>query len=81
MRLLGIISAHWEWLEMVLERAIAEIMEQKYSRVALLTGNIGFYAKCDLILVYARVFEKENPDTWKVFTLTVKSLSVRPETS
>ena len=74
MRLVGIISAHWEYVELLLERAIAEVMGRKYSDIALLTGNIGFYQKCDLILVYARVFEEPEPETWKRFTGAIKEL-------
>jgi hypothetical protein len=74
MRLVGIISAHWEWVELILERAIAEIMEHKFSRVALLTNEISFSSKCDLVLVYARVYEDADPETWKLFTLAIKGL-------
>jgi hypothetical protein len=68
MRLVGIISAHSEWLELLMERAIAEIMEHEYIRVALLTTNIGFRSKCDLLMAYARPFQTENqPENWKEF--------------
>ena len=60
MRLVGIISAHWEWLEVLMERAIAEIMEHQYTRVALLTVNIGFKSKCDLLMTYARPFQQKT---------------------
>ena len=72
--MVGIISAHWEWVELILERAIAEIMEHPFPRVALLTNSISFYTKCDLILVYARVYEKTEPDTWKQFTSAILAL-------
>jgi hypothetical protein len=74
MRMVGIISAHWEWVELILERAIAEIMEHQFSRVALLAQNISFSNKCDLVLVYARVFEEVEPDTWKQFTIAIRDL-------
>jgi hypothetical protein len=74
MRMVGIISAHWEWIELILERAIAEIMEHPFPRVALLTNSISFYTKCDLILVYARVYEESHPDIWKQFTAAIIGL-------
>jgi hypothetical protein len=68
MRLIGIISAHWEWLELLMERAIAEIMEHEFTSVALLTTNIGFRSKCELLMAYARPFKTENqPENWKEF--------------
>jgi hypothetical protein len=74
MRMVGIISAHWEWVELILERALAEVMEHEFHRVALLAQNISFSSKCDLILIYARVFEVQAPETWKLFTLAIKDL-------
>jgi hypothetical protein len=74
MRLVGIIAAHMEWIELVLERAIAEIMEHKFPRIALLSNLVSFSDKCDLILAYARVFEEPNPETWKLFTKSIESL-------
>jgi hypothetical protein len=63
MRLVGIIALHWEWVEILLERAIADIMEHDFNRIALLTNNISFGDKCDLVLTYARVFEEPEPET------------------
>jgi hypothetical protein len=74
MRMVGIIAAHWEWIELILERSIAEIMEQQHHTVGLLTANISFGSKCDLILVYARVFEKDQPQVWKEFTTAIEAL-------
>jgi hypothetical protein len=74
MRLVGIIAAHMEWLELLLERAIAEIQEHDFYRVALLTNEISFSSKCDLILVYARVYEDKEPPLWKQFTVTIGKL-------
>jgi hypothetical protein len=74
MRLLGIIAAHWEWIELILERAIAEVMEHKWSRVRLLTVDIGFRSKCDLLKVYARPFETEEPASWQEFNKIIKGL-------
>ena len=69
MRMVGVISAHWEYLEILLERAIADTMGRDYYEVQLLTENVSFTNKCDLVLIYARPFEKTEPDEWKKFTL------------
>jgi hypothetical protein len=74
MRLVGIIAAHWEWVELILERALAEIMEHQFARVALLTNQVSFSDKCDLVLVYARVYETTDPTTWSLFTKAIVAL-------
>jgi hypothetical protein len=74
MRLVGIIAAHWEWVELILERVVAEVGEHDFSRVGLLTNEISFGAKCDLILVYARPFETTAPETWRRFTIAIRDL-------
>ncbi len=74
MRLVGIIALHWEWVEIVLERVLADVMEQDFSSIALLTNNVSFRDKCDLILTYARVFEEPEPETWKRFTKSITRL-------
>ena len=74
MRMVGIISTHWEWVELILERALAEIMEHDPKRVGVLTTNIGFYQKCDLILAHARVFQQNDPPKWRAFTNCIESL-------
>ena len=50
MRMVGIIAAQWEWIELLLERALAEVMELDPERIAVLTTNLGFQTKCDIIL-------------------------------
>ena len=74
MRMVGIISTHWEWVELILERAVAKVMEHDPNRVAALTTNIGFHQKCDLILAHARVFQQNDPPKWRVFTDCIESL-------
>jgi hypothetical protein len=74
MRMVGVISAHWEYLEILLERAIADIMGRNFYEVQLLTENISFTNKCDLVLIYARPFEKAEPDEWKKFTSAIADL-------
>jgi hypothetical protein len=74
MRMVGIISTHWEWVELILERAVAEVMEHDPNRVAALTTNIGFHQKCDLILAHARVFQQNDPPKWRAFTNCIESL-------
>jgi hypothetical protein len=74
MRLLGIIATHWEWVELILSKAVAEVMEHDPNRVAILTANIGFHDKCDIILAYARFLRETDPDEWTKFTTTLKTL-------
>ena len=74
MRMVGIIACQWEHIEKTLEHTVAESMGHKPSRVGLLTMNIGFHTKCELILAYARAFEKEEPLTWKLFTSSIEHL-------
>ncbi len=74
MRLVGIIAAHWEFIELILERVVAEVMEHEFSRVSLLTANIGFRSKCDLLMVYARPLETAEPTEWKAITQAVEAL-------
>ena len=74
MRMVGIIAAHWEWIEAILERSVAEIMEHDPNRVAVLTVNISFHPKCDIILAHARAFEKAGPPQWSAFTTAITRL-------
>lgn len=74
MRLLGIIAAHWETVDYFLGRVVAGVMEHDYDRVALLVANIGFQQKCDLILAYARHFQKTDPPEWSKFTKVIETL-------
>jgi hypothetical protein len=74
MRMVGIISTHWEWIEVMMERAVAEVMQHQPARVQILTANINFHTKCDIILAYARHFQKEDPEQWKKFTTTIEGL-------
>ena len=74
MRLVGIISAHWEWVELILERAVAEVMQHQPHRVALLTSSISFHTKCDLLMIYARALEPYDPPGWKEFTAMMVDL-------
>ncbi|WP_157100301.1 hypothetical protein [Rhodoplanes sp. Z2-YC6860] len=73
-RLVGIIAAHMEWIELLLERAIAEIQEHDFYRIALLTNEVSLSSECDLILGYARVFEDKHQDIWKQFTGAIKQI-------
>jgi hypothetical protein len=68
MRLVGIIAAHWEFLDVVLQRTLAEIMGHDHHQLALLTENVPFRAKRELLMAYARSLEDSEPDLWKEFT-------------
>jgi hypothetical protein len=74
MRMVGIIAAHWEQAELMMERAIAETMEHEFARVAILTANIGFRSKCDLLMAHARVFQQADKATWSEFTQIIRDL-------
>lgn len=68
MRIVGIIAAHWECLDFMLQRAVAFVSMHDFYRVHLLTDNIGFRTKVDLLMAYARPFQDAEPDIWKEFT-------------
>jgi hypothetical protein len=74
MRLVGIISAHWEWVELTLERTVAEAMDREYQEVGLLTENITFHALCDVLTIYSQPLETLRPDLWKEFSATLTDL-------
>ncbi len=61
MRLIGIIAAHWEAIDITLQQALAEVMELEFDRVALLIRHIGFGNKINLLMIYARrAFQEEG---------------------
>src|SRR5262245_22795247 len=74
MRLVGIIAAHWEFLDILLQRILAEVMEHDPHRVALLTENIPFRAKTELLMAYARALQEREPQLWDEFTKAHSSL-------
>jgi hypothetical protein len=77
MRLIGIITAHWEHVENFIEAAVAKIMELDPNRIRLLTMNISFHPKTDLLLAYARAAFLRESDTdprWTAFNELVKEL-------
>lgn len=79
MRMVGIIAAHWELIEVTLERTIAEIMDLDFNRVAFLTTNLGFQTKCDIILLHARPFKETHKPTWNRFTEAYEGLKKAQE--
>jgi hypothetical protein len=74
MRLVGVISTHWEYVEVMLQRAVAEAMKLNYSQVTVLTENISVHAHCDLLMIFARPLEKAEPEAWKQFTTMLAAL-------
>src|SRR5688572_7331575 len=66
-RMIGIIAALWERLDFVLELAVAEVGMHNPFEVGLLTLNLTFTAKIELILVYAEPLKKKAPDEWTKF--------------
>jgi len=75
MRMVGVISAQWEWIEIVMEKVVAEVMTLKHAQVGLLTTNLSFRVKCDLIKIYARPLEETDPASWRRFTKAIESLT------
>ncbi len=74
-RLIGIIAAHWERVEYLLEWTVAEAANLKHHRVGLLTTNIGFRSKCDIVLSYARALEPTAPSEWKAIKAGIKKIT------
>jgi hypothetical protein len=74
MRLVGIVAAHWEFLDVIIQRALAEVMEHDHHRIALLTENIPFRSKMDLLMAYARPFQERRPGVWQDFTKVDKEV-------
>ena len=54
MRLVGIIAAHWESIDVILQRGIADAMDVPLPDIRLLTENLSVAAKIDLITAKAR---------------------------
>ena len=79
MRMVGIIAAQWEFIELTLERTIAEIMELDIDRVGVLTTNLGFQTKCDIILLHARPLKETDKPTWNRFTKAYEGLKKAQE--
>ena len=76
MRLIGIIAAHWEAIDITLQQALAEIMDLEFDRVALLIRHIGFGGKIDLLRIHARrAFQEEgHKELWKEFNATIEEI-------
>ena len=69
MRLVGIIAAHWEFLDLTIQMALAESMGHTHARVALLLDNMTFRSKIDLLMSYVRVaYKDKEPKRWSEFT-------------
>ena len=69
MRLVGIIAAHWEFVEQItLTRAIAGMMELDYNQVALLLANVGFQSKVDLLVVHTAPLKDTDKPAWERIT-------------
>ena len=69
MRLVGIIAAHWEHVDYILQRAVAEVMGFQMGTVQLLTENLSVAAKIDLLIAYAR--ESLDKEEFSEFTKVI----------
>ncbi len=74
MRLVGIIACHWECLDLTIQRTIAEVMQHKFERVALLTENLSFNSKMDLLTGYVRMLKPLAPTFWDEYTSIQRSV-------
>lgn len=76
MRLIGIIAAHWEAVDVTMQRAICEIMELPFGRTALLAAGISFGDKINILLIYGRhAFENDNHmPVWKEYAKLIERL-------
>jgi hypothetical protein len=68
MRLVGIIAAHWEAFDIVIQRSVAEVLSLKFDDVIMLTESLSPTAKLDILLTHARELPKEE---WKRFERTL----------
>jgi hypothetical protein len=62
------IAAHWEMLDIVLQRTLAEVMEHDHTRVALLTENIPFRIEERTPDGLHSPLKEEEPTLWDEFT-------------
>ena len=76
MRLVGIIAAHWEAIDITLQQALAEIMELEFDRVALLIRHISLGGKIDLLTIHARraLQEEGHKELWTEFNKTIEGI-------
>ena len=74
LRMVGVIAAQWEWIERVLEEAIAGVMEHDHGRVAMFLANISFSDKCDLFLAHARPFQEKAPAEYQEISMVLQNL-------
>jgi hypothetical protein len=64
--MIGVISAQWETIEQLLEDTVADMLGIRRASVGLLTPNIGFRSKIEIILAVGRkAFEETLPINWK----------------
>lgn len=68
MRLVGIIAAHWQYVDLMIQRAVAEVMNRTLDDVCVLTENVGFQVRMDILMAYARPARDEFKDVWEEFT-------------
>ena len=76
MRLVGIIAAHWETIDIMMQRAISDVMELPFDRIALLANTVSFGDKINILMIYARraFKEEDNKVLWKEFTVSIEDL-------
>ena len=83
MRLVGIIAAHSECLNLIIEKAVAYVTMNKQSQVQLLTSHLGLSQKLDILTAYFQQFRGSDDGQWKesveVFKTIRKAIDLRNE--
>jgi hypothetical protein len=72
MRMIGIIAALWEHLDVTLQNAVAEIMSFKLIDVRLLTENLTVPGKLDILTAHAR--QSLTKDQLPAFTKAIRAI-------
>lgn len=83
MRLVGIIAAHSEFLNLIIEKAVAFVTMNKQSQVQLLTSHLGLSQKLDILTAYFQQYRGRDDGQWKesveVFEAIRKASALRDE--
>ena len=73
-RLIGIIAAQWERVDFLLEWAVAEIGSHDPVSVGLLSTNLTFTAKIELILTHAEPLRKPAPEKFREISNAIQEI-------
>lgn len=65
MRLVGLIAAHWEYVDFFMNTIVAWITKHPQEKVYLFTSNLSFRTKMDLLKAYTSPIKSYDKKTWK----------------